>query len=761
MKRIRKIQKTIVSTLLIVFLSGFLTGCYTLDYTEYMGTEEIPRSKQLTGKQKYDFEIIQNPTVDNPEVKLKINKSAQYKAKTKKEYKDVYRNRADDNFFKNTRMTPGLWIGCVGMVGGIFGLLAIGTDSPEEGGVLLGSGAGLFLTGLITHGIHRSMKQTKTKYHYEPSDYEYYYKNPIQISNSKISITSSGKSIMFQTNNWGTLKFNPVIDFNISHSSTDRSKDFDLKYNNYDFDRSLYLYPSHFMNNYARILNSECSIKLNNHSDLNTLGIARKGMEYKILSEQNHHYEIELINKTGWINKPCAETFYSIPKKQDIAKIIKDYVEEKITKWQKQGEFESPEQYYDRMLKREQKIKETTQLAMELYQKDYANLIDWKQSTISRYNPNNQTFKIDIPDLETIVINIPINKAQKFKETWNNISFKNQKFILVDGNWEFASLELVNTLMNYSAKYDSEISNVYDVTNQFGFDLPPITVEIPSQKTTTNNFNKQRINYSINTDLPTTNMNNPDAIAVVIGNSNYLSTTSVPYAINDAQIMKLYLVNVLGYNPDNIYFIRNATKADMELYFGTKENHKGKLFNNIKIDISDVFIYFSGHGAPGFNDRKAYFVPVDCEPQYVEISGYSKDVLFNNLTKLPAKSVSVVIDACFSGANIFDQLALKSVLIAPSTDFTLPNGVIMTSSEDNQVSTSYPEQDHSTFTYFFLKAIKDKEHSDTNKDSKLTFKEIHKYLSDNTNGVPAVARKQNVEQKPTIKGDKDKVLIVF
>ena len=85
----------------------------------------------------------------------------------------------------------------------------------------------------------------------------------------------------------------------------------------------------------------------------------------------------------------------------------------------------------------------------------------------------------------------------------------------------------------------------------------------------------------------------------------------------------------------------------------------------------------------------------------------------------------------------------------------------MTSSEDNQVSTSYPEQDHSTFTYFFLKAIKDKEHSDTNKDSKLTFKEIHKYLSDNTNGVPAVARKQNVEQKPTIKGDKDKVLIVF
>ena len=28
--------------------------------------------------------------------------------------------------------------------------------------------------------------------------------------------------------------------------------------------------------------------------------------------------------------------------------------------------------------------------------------------------------------------------------------------------------------------------------------------------------------------------------------------------------------------------------------------------------------YYAGHGAPGLKDNKGYFVPVDCDPQYIE-----------------------------------------------------------------------------------------------------------------------------------------------
>jgi hypothetical protein len=48
-------------------------------------------------------------------------------------------------------------------------------------------------------------------------------------------------------------------------------------------------------------------------------------------------------------------------------------------------------------------------------------------------------------------------------------------------------------------------------------------------------------------------------------------------------------------------------------------------------------------------------VPVECNPNYVENSGYSLDVFYQNLAQLKAKSLTIVLDACFSGANVFQQ----------------------------------------------------------------------------------------------------------
>ncbi|MBI4682857.1 MAG: caspase family protein [Nitrospirae bacterium] len=161
------------------------------------------------------------------------------------------------------------------------------------------------------------------------------------------------------------------------------------------------------------------------------------------------------------------------------------------------------------------------------------------------------------------------------------------------------------------------------------------------------------LSVDIEQNLPITKAQNKDAFAVVIGNSDYRHTKNVDFAVNDARTVKTYLTEVLGFKEGNIFFISNATKGDFETYFGTKDDHKGKLFNQVKPEKSDVFIYYAGHGAPGLKDRKGYFVPVDADPQYVEKSGYSLDVFYENLSRISAKSVTVVMDSCFSGADIY------------------------------------------------------------------------------------------------------------
>ena len=290
--------------------------------------------------------------------------------------------------------------------------------------------------------------------------------------------------------------------------------------------------------------------------------------------------------------------------------------------------------------------------------------------------------------------------------------------------------------------------------NSISFSLQDLNIILPSQTVNTQSTNtiKPKVPDLEISSIQTKNKN-PNAFAVVIGNKDYQSTKHVSFALNDAKTMKEYLINVLGYSEGNIFYLENATKSSFETYFGTKENPQGKLYNNIKQGISDVFIYYAGHGAPGLKDNKGYFVPIDCDPQYVEQGGYSLDVFYQNIAKLEAKSITVITDACFSGAEIFNNIS--PIIISVSNPVAVTeNCVVMSSSTGSQVSSWYNDKQHGMFTYFFLKAIQDKEKSDSNKDKKLTYQEIFEYVSDKTEGVPYYARSiHGVDQLPTIQGE--------
>lgn len=255
----------------------------------------------------------------------------------------------------------------------------------------------------------------------------------------------------------------------------------------------------------------------------------------------------------------------------------------------------------------------------------------------------------------------------------------------------------------------------------------------------------------LETNIPAGKISRPDAIAVVIGNRDYSKTKPVDFAINDARVMKKYLVNSLGFQEGNILYYENATKGDFEMLFGTDSNEKGRLFNTVMQDVSDVFVFYSGHGAPGLKDQKGYFVPIECDPNYVEFSGFDSNVFYKNLGKLPAKSITVVLDACFSGATVFSNI---SPIVIKSQAAARPDKIsVLGSSSGAEVSSWYNDKKHGLFTYFFLKAIQNQSQSDSNGDGQLTLSEIHKVIADNTRGIPYWARRlHGIEQHPTLEG---------
>lgn len=267
---------------------------------------------------------------------------------------------------------------------------------------------------------------------------------------------------------------------------------------------------------------------------------------------------------------------------------------------------------------------------------------------------------------------------------------------------------------------------------------------------------------SVDKNIPQLKNVNKDGIAVVIGNAKYLKTKSVDYAVNDARSMKQYLMQVLGYKEGNILYYENATLGDMNTVFGTKGNPKGKLFNTIKQGVSDVVIFYSGHGAPGLKDNKAYFVPVEADPNYMENGGYSLDILYDNLKKLPAKSIVFFSDACFSGANVFDKISPMVIRSKEPVKEGMANTTLVNSCKGTEVSCWQNEERHGLFTFFLLQAMQNHASADKNKDRQVSVEELFNYLADNNEGVPYYARRQyGLSQTPVIQGQKGKILFKY
>ena len=223
---------------------------------------------------------------------------------------------------------------------------------------------------------------------------------------------------------------------------------------------------------------------------------------------------------------------------------------------------------------------------------------------------------------------------------------------------------------------------------------------------------------------------NPDAVAVIIGNKDYKHerVPDVSYAHRDAEAMKRYVVDVLGYDPENIIDLRDATQGELSTAFGRHDNHKGTLWRYIDPDgRSDVTVFFSGHGVPGQNDKRGYLLPVDADPNTAEINGYAVDVLYANLAKLKARSITVLLDACFSGDSHNGMLIRSASPVFIKTKIEAPkNMTVLTAASGEQLASWDEERRHGLFTDRFLEGVYGK--ADQNGDGNISLAEMKRHL---------------------------------
>lgn len=255
---------------------------------------------------------------------------------------------------------------------------------------------------------------------------------------------------------------------------------------------------------------------------------------------------------------------------------------------------------------------------------------------------------------------------------------------------------------------------------------------------------------------------NPDGVAVIIGNRAYGGgIPDVAYAHNDADAVMKFVTGTLGYRQDNIIELRDATLVDLQQVFGNEKSHRGQLWRWVRPRESDVIVYYSGHGVPGLHDKRQYLLPVKSDPNAAEIGGYALETLYENLSKLEARSVRIYLDTCFSGESQGGAL-LRNVsgLAIPVGLGVNPNSrlTILTAARSEQVASWDEEARLGLFTRYLLEGLQGAADRSRfgQRDGRVTLQEVKGYLDREMTYI--ARRRYGRDQNATVSGNMQEVL---
>lgn len=418
----------------------------------------------------------------------------------------------------------------------------------------------------------------------------------------------------------------------------------------------------------------------------------------------------------------------------------KSFVEEEVNKWQQKGEYERISDWQQRVNEqtRQQKINDLLANAEQKY------VEHWQPQTqlslqLGKYDADNEVYALHDVQYGDVYMPVPIRDAKSFKENWEDKQFT-YSLQIRDDQFKLASVSIT---MPNGKEYISHASddvnyNIADIEYNFS----PIDLNIASSNGSQGrpNISTRKIKAGISdvdTNIPETEAYNPNTFVVIFANEDYRYVASVPYATNDGKIFQQYCEKTLGIPADNIHHVENASLNDIRYHLAWLNKVCDAYNGN-----ASLIIYYAGHGIPDEANKTAYILPSDGNSTYVQ-SAYKLDDFYQKLGAMSAKSVTVFMDACFSGSKREEGMLASARGVAIKAKNGLPQGNIVVFSAATGDETAYPnnEEHHGMFTYYLLKKLQETE-------GDVTLKDLGDYITTNVRQQSIV--KNGKSQTPTI-----------
>lgn len=295
-------------------------------------------------------------------------------------------------------------------------------------------------------------------------------------------------------------------------------------------------------------------------------------------------------------------------------------------------------------------------------------------------------------------------------------------------------------------------------------DMEKIKKQVARFEYTSNKFTANVGNIQDIKSFEKNSFSRPNTVAVVIGVESYLDLPPAPFADNDARIVSEYFQDRLGIEKVVAYTNEEVTGFAFDDIFNADY---GELQRAVIKGETEVFVFYSGHGVPNKAGDEIFLFPSDGKVERLETQGYNINKLYENLEKLGAKSVTVFIDACFSGASRTTEkistenlIAMKGVRVKPKTltPWMKPdiNFSVFNSSSGDETSLGFDQSQTGLFTYFLCLGMQGE--ADLNKDRKITYAEMHSYLTEN---VTSTSKKISGIQTPEFHGNPQSILLEY
>lgn len=422
-------------------------------------------------------------------------------------------------------------------------------------------------------------------------------------------------------------------------------------------------------------------------------------------------------------------------------------VKEAVEKWSKKDDFETTNEFKKRVNNESHK-KFVAELIAKLkgeFISEYASRFNLTDFTLKPYDADHETFKIQTRQGD-IYLQVPRadGQAQKFQRMWGNVQAEKPKFD-IDKQGNMVLTDLVFTMANgtsylYDARKDLSYGQA-NVTVQFGDitaeDLAEYGVE---QRRDASNGGSVIVvgDSDVDRDVPRNKRVNENTYALIFCNEKYDRVGNVEYANADGNSFYTYCKQTLGVPTQQIKLVENATMNEM---IGAVEELK--YFMKSRSGNARVFVYYSGHGLPDPNTGDGYLVPRDAFPSSLRTC-YKLSELYAGLSEAPSRSVTVFLDACFSGSNRdgshVDQSA-RGVVIKSKAPTPQGNMVVFSACSGEETAYPLSDQKHGLFTYHLLKKLQETK-------GRATYGELAEYIRAKVSQISLEVNKK--PQTPTI-----------